>query len=1218
MTPPIAPRPPLYNGRPVPYELLSPDEFESFLLQALSLLGPLHGFRTEGGALGSGDSGFDQFARRVSDGAGVCIQGKRLTSAFHLNMVGRELAKVALRSAVEGSNVREHVIITSGPVGGTLQSALRSTTRDALVAEGLKAFKDGTDLARVTADAVAAGLDPETTIKTYIQGLDRLEVWSRTTFDGHLGTVWTALMPALERHFSLAAVVREHPRPQFNARGYASAMASNRSERLVTDMDAEPAAMPRNLRSAPSADPLARPKPISVRASEEDMTAIDAVLGTPPRALRILKGVGGGGKSTTLSLAARIGGERFLIDNDRVLPVQVSLKAFATSVHALITRALGIDAGDWLSLPHTMLLLCDGIDEMPPAQYGVAINEIQDLVARGHGCVLSLRDLGLAAPIELAVPCDAWSIAPLHGRQIFDVAGRALSPPQDRAFQDAVRERLHGDYGGQIFTVPFWLAAAGAVFEETNSLPVGKSQLVESLVAYGFRRNQARLATSEPRLAQIPLDTIRALADGVAYRVRVVEQRASVSEAVARSIVRETASELAARGTFGLDGIDDLNAWLLATAYDVLHIDGETASLSHDLIADYLASAALAGTWRQRLDHLKSPIGHDAWAFAAPRLDAAELPEYLRTVAERDLPLAARCAMEIPDPTGRRLVEELAADALMRGGRFDVATGALALSFLRDASAIEKLRAPPRTTENAFYIRRALCLAGDLPMLTEILGEADRFASGPFNSSGGDIALFAEAPPTPALQLARARVDAVEDDGRLAVSVRTIHRYGDASDADRVEALLHKIDEGTTWYAAVSCLNRLAPDRAVRFALNGVAAQDGPLVLRHYRVLSELGVEYDAGPLIDALLGIPLARPPEPGDLHAADELKKILSRSVISSSAESALLLGFQSHPDTRGEIWQVAIARGLPAFDQIAWQSVAAPADPGHGFAAQFASSRDWPRENQLNFGRDGLARARERLKIPGAFEWHGTRLCDYAIDVGLAQDAATIIVEFVAARIDRRIQFVDEKHGRAAGSQGDQGDPLPEAEYIFMKYAFGSILPLVARVAAHVPGELKLKLARAGVGTDENTCAAYRAILRGLPDADIDRVIASYVEQFEQAEALACVAELSGQTAAREEMFRTLSSTLVRVPMYDAVLARTLTALRSRTALESALDALVGDEHGDPQISDRLINAVQRQLTASTARELLPSRIARAESPRIAEVLQFLLDAATRRDG
>src|SRR5205823_5230140 len=117
------------RGEALPLTSLSSDQYENLMYGCIGALRDRLGLDIVQGPGESSDAGFDVTAKRRRDQALACVQAKRLSDAFHLSMFGPELAKVALKSRIEGSQVLEHRLITAGTVGETLRSALRENSR---------------------------------------------------------------------------------------------------------------------------------------------------------------------------------------------------------------------------------------------------------------------------------------------------------------------------------------------------------------------------------------------------------------------------------------------------------------------------------------------------------------------------------------------------------------------------------------------------------------------------------------------------------------------------------------------------------------------------------------------------------------------------------------------------------------------------------------------------------------------------------------------------------------------------------------------------------------------------------------------------------------------------------------------------------------------------------------------------------------------------------
>lgn len=201
-------KPRFRRGEPLPLTELSSDQFEKFMYQCAIELGTELGLAVTQGPGQSADAGFDITARRLRDGRLACIQCKRLSRAFHLHMIGPEVAKVALRSKLEGSEVVEHYVVTSSDVGETLRSALREFSRQKIIQAALEAVDDDRTFGVLRARAAEVGLDAVSTVTEYIQNLEVLDVWSGLDLALRLNRVWERIEPAIERVFAIEIVIR--------------------------------------------------------------------------------------------------------------------------------------------------------------------------------------------------------------------------------------------------------------------------------------------------------------------------------------------------------------------------------------------------------------------------------------------------------------------------------------------------------------------------------------------------------------------------------------------------------------------------------------------------------------------------------------------------------------------------------------------------------------------------------------------------------------------------------------------------------------------------------------------------------------------------------------------------------------------------------------------------------------------------------------------------
>jgi hypothetical protein len=134
-------------------------------------------------------------------------------------IVALELAKVALNSKIECSEVKEHYIITTGAVTKTLRAALRQNSLQDIVQAALIKLSHQ-DLAREITQCKSMQLNAQEIVKDYILSLDNIMVWSGTEFEVTLINVWSKLTDPLRRYFAIDTVLEQYPRPDFELNAY--------------------------------------------------------------------------------------------------------------------------------------------------------------------------------------------------------------------------------------------------------------------------------------------------------------------------------------------------------------------------------------------------------------------------------------------------------------------------------------------------------------------------------------------------------------------------------------------------------------------------------------------------------------------------------------------------------------------------------------------------------------------------------------------------------------------------------------------------------------------------------------------------------------------------------------------------------------------------------------------------------------------------------------
>jgi hypothetical protein len=353
---------PFYGGHDFPVDQLSPGKFEDFVFACLQSVSDLFDLVVTGQPSGSGDGGFDVQARNTRTGRIACVQCKRQKEPLGTPLIAEELAKVAATSALERSDVGEHRFICTGGVRGKLVRQLREQSRNELAEEAFQriATAQEGELAVLRERLEAATLDVREVVYSYVTNLDVLLAWSFHEFDVALSPRWSAILQIAERFFSIATVVREHPRASFDRAAYVE-------EHRIYEASLEPRLRATSLPAGITASSAANPA-TTISEATASITTLDQFYELEVGSLALLTGDGGAGKSEALKLIRA----RALQSTEAMLPIMFSLSTYVSGgLDQAIHQELGVESGSWRSLPDRVLLLCDGLNECPAAHISV-------------------------------------------------------------------------------------------------------------------------------------------------------------------------------------------------------------------------------------------------------------------------------------------------------------------------------------------------------------------------------------------------------------------------------------------------------------------------------------------------------------------------------------------------------------------------------------------------------------------------------------------------------------------------------------------------------------------------------------------------------------------------------------------------------------------------------------------------------------------------------
>ncbi len=843
----MADRPILHSGFRVPFDALEPEPFASFIHGALHEIGALRGWRDLQQTDVGKDGGFDSSAKNEA-GETVCIQCKRHQS-ISTPEVGLELAKVALNSALDDLTIGEHVIVCSGKVRDVLRKALDDTKRAKLLEQALEQASENS-LKNLRRRASEAGIDVELTVRNYVNRI-RLTVWSGHEFDGQLALVWRRLQDLFDRTFVVHTVVREHPRPDFDEQRYLELCQAAAPRRWV-DPRCKIGPLPGLVRRASAADPFAESSGPRQEPLADGPQAVESVVTEATVGIHLLIGDGGAGKSTALQRArSTLLSERRCEHPEAALPVLVELGVVQGTLDAAIQAALGVQHGHWSAIPGSLLLLLDGLEDVPIARLPAIAKEISEL-GRRIAIVVTSRDAGPKALVVLPA-IRAWHFLLLGNAEVVELASSLLDRPQIAAFLDAWL-RLGGD--DIFFRRPQAVSAALRVWQERGSLPENHRGLLEAVLDVARQREDERFGSLPAELVGVPPETTFTLARRLVERTWLRDGVRHRTRSEFRTLLNGSLAQIKTEGVYGADALNTTDAELLMIHFGFAIPDEKAGivQLPHETICSYLASDYLAATWREELGKRSALVYDRAWLSGASAIPEADRTAFLNAAGDIDLFWMARLAVEMGCES---LVESrVLKEADERITSYSIAIAAEALAVLRTPSALARLRFWARQVPgwHRNHSRRALAQVGDHDLISEIRPLVETNTGNPVTISGGDVDLWPLTPLAVRLQIARDAVNSSQS-GRLAQSFQLLREWGDESDAERIdEALTRSQHELASWQYGVQALHRFDPIRARRHLEQVLADRDHPDRVYILELSVGLGEEGDADYLVELVV----------------------------------------------------------------------------------------------------------------------------------------------------------------------------------------------------------------------------------------------------------------------------------------------------------------------------------------------------------------------------
>ncbi len=766
-------KPLLYQNSQLPLGELSSDSFEDFVYQSLVLLEDQKKFRMQSGRQPSGDKGFDCTAKKTTNNELICIQCKRYNTTLYTNTVVEEIVKAALNGILDNSTPRYHYIISSGTVSEKLRAQLRELDYSDLKEECKKLLNDK-KLQLTLIDKVQKKLiDPYQTICDYLESLEDLIVWSGVDFQNELVVIWSKLHDILDKHFSLAIVFKEHPRPDFNLSKYLSKKQSE-NQKLI----------PLQFQQAPLPNKLTVEG--NINSIEGLVWSVNDVISSLKEDKNILvSSLGGSGKSSTLSII-----ENELINslNDiEYLPIKIKLRSYSRStLKQRINEELNINYGSWRSLPFKFIFLFDALDEMLQHDTQAFIDELTT-ITQGYNFILTTRSTGLN--IETVIPSLDYciSIQPLSYRSAFQIAEKTFQNEELKIFYNEYRSRL-SSIGFNFLSLPFVLSMTIEFYKKNKNIPNKIEDILEDWIQSKIKNDATKVKDNINKINQIPTKYIEQAFSFIIYKSKIEKNLFSIPKDSFHEIILECYNELSSSNSYITSclKIDEFISMIFHYEIFILEDDSHY-STPHPIISDYLIAKEFAKSWQNHLGTSLVNSFYDIWLYTSNFIDEEEREKFLTALLSFNLILAARVSKKFGgkfiETTEKAILENEQSEKVLKRSE-----AIYALGILGTENCLERLRSTTDYIDDHHSGQRVRSLAinGDKKTLYKILTKEERMAQAPMKVSGGTYEIWFKSPPSIITDIARSRLDKWVSDKRtpLCFSLETIELFGDSYDLE--------------------------------------------------------------------------------------------------------------------------------------------------------------------------------------------------------------------------------------------------------------------------------------------------------------------------------------------------------------------------------------------------------------------------------------------------
>jgi hypothetical protein len=1073
---------PYFEGRRLPVGDLTPSDFEKFVAACLLCIGEAQHIEIQGMPSGSGDGGFDISGKDLRTGRVVCVQCKRQIEKIGISQISQELAKVAANSKLEGSDVGQHRFLCTGGITNELITLLRGDFRTRLATEAgdrLATASKG-ELESLKRKLEALGEDPKIVVKSYVDRLDKLLVWDQDGFDVALSSRWSTVMQVVEKYFSVANFVREHPRASFDRVSYVSTFC--RFSVVVRPRFAN-ASLPSGVTSRSIRDPNLIPKG---RRQIKDLVELSEI---GEGELVVLIGEGGVGKTTVLEL---IRAEVLNSHPDSAIAVLVSLANYTPgNLDYLIQNELGVDFGSWRTLPDRVVLLFDGLNECSSSFVTNFLEDLKTILRRRlAACVVSTREATRHRNVELpSTPIACLRVENITPIAVRLIAESKLEPEKAKSFEIAYLELANRAHAPHLWT-PFALEVGLRHWELSASLPATLGEMIDKLM-----QSRCDKEASSPSHS-VGASIVLALARALAFINLIINRRLECPETEAGKWIRE--AKVICEDALGIADMPQLEVIALLKSHELVRLSSSSShySFGHQLLVGALAAPTLACNWRKYVGSAKEPLTDDAWIFAARLIPAEDISDFMEAMFNADLMLGARVARELPDIYHGLAEKYLLRCVENRSPESVQVRGLFALSLLATPTAIGKIRemSQDRDRDISYRARQALAATGDRELLHALMPSIEAMRAGPGTMSGGDLSIWERAPYSSRLEIARDWLSTCSPGSTVKESLSLIAFEQDPNDIGLVERQLVPGIALSQWASVLHALYKIHRIRATEVFEEALTSAATPGArARLFQIAASIGVPFDLHKAFECALTDSTG---DQSDPLLEYELQRLTEKVIVKAELPASLTaiieleLTTNNNNNRAGRLWDIAASFISKSNAEIA-EARLAVWESDLGYVCNYFIQQ--PR----------LAHARNRqiLEIceqqlsrkENWHTWHANRALALVGVIGYSPAIAASL----ASMVDQitKIRLAIENNNLALLSSEDFGaiaKVKTEHLAIHLDSLAAALIPAAAKARHLLTKEVKLAFLHFDMTFTDGIADDYRELLSDLGNEDIDAVL------------------------------------------------------------------------------------------------------------------------------